>query len=63
MNVTDLPDLSEFTICLWMKTTDKTSAGAPIWYRVFYEMKRKYVTAIALLDYRGFYVYVGETTS
>ena len=60
VNITDLPDLSAFTICLWMKSSDNTSAGTPLWYRVRYENNGKYVTAIALIDYGGFYVYVGE---
>ena len=63
VNITDLPDLVAFTICFWMKTSDNTSAGTPIWYRVRYETKGKYITAIALVDYRGFYVYVGEWRS
>lgn len=63
MNISDLPELFEFTICLWMKTSDKASAGTPIWYRVRYENKGRYITAIALVDYRGFYIYVGESTS
>ena len=63
VNITDLPDLTEFTVCFWMKTSDKTSAGTPIWYRVRYENNGKYITAIGLLDYRGFYVFVGKTTS
>ena len=63
VNITDLPDLVAFTICFWMKTSDSTSAGTPIWYRVRYETKGKYITAIALLDYRGFYIYVGESRS
>ena len=58
---TDLPNLVAFTICFWMKTSDNTSAGTPIWYRVRYETKGKYITAIALVDYRGFYIYVGES--
>ena len=37
VNITDLPDLVAFTICFWMKTSDNTSAGTPIWYRVRYE--------------------------
>ncbi|XP_078372311.1 uncharacterized protein LOC144655983 isoform X2 [Oculina patagonica] len=63
VNITDMPDLSAFTLCFWMKSSDRTSAGTPIWYRVRYENPGRYVTAIALLDYRGFYVYIGETTS
>ena len=63
VNITDLPDLVAFTICFWMKTSDSTSAGTPIWYRVRYETKGKYITAIALVDYRGFYVYVAESRS
>ena len=63
VNIPDLPDLDAFTICFWMKTSDNTSAGTPIWYRVRYETKGKYITAIALVDYRGFYVYVGESRS
>ncbi|XP_022797454.1 MAM and LDL-receptor class A domain-containing protein 1-like [Stylophora pistillata] len=51
VNITDLPDLSAFTICLWMKSSDNTSAGTPLWYRVRYENNGKYVTAIALIDY------------
>jgi len=62
VNITDLPDLVAFTVCFWMKTSDKTSAGTPLWYRVRYENKGKYIIAIALIDYQGFYVYVGETT-
>ena len=58
---TDLPDLVAFTICFWMKTSDNTSAGTPIWYRVRHETKGKYIPAIALVDYRGFYIYVGES--
>ena len=56
---TDLPDLDAFTICFWMKTSDNTSAGTPIWYRVRHETKGNYIPAIALVDYRGFYIYVG----
>ena len=63
VHITDLPDLTEFTICFWMKTSDKTSAGTPIWYRVRYENNGKIITAIGLLDYRGFYVYIGKQTS
>ena len=58
---TDLPDLVAFTICFWMKTSDNTSAGTPIWYRVRHESNGKYITAIALVDYRGFYIYIGES--
>ena len=57
---TDLPNLVAFTICFWMKTSDNTSAGTPIWYRVR-ETNGKYILAIALVDYRGFYIYVGES--
>ncbi|PFX21360.1 G-protein coupled receptor GRL101 [Stylophora pistillata] len=63
VNITDLPDLLAFTVCLWMKSSDNNSAGTPLWYRVRYENKGKYVTAIALFDYRGFYVYIGEAKS
>ncbi|CAH3185718.1 unnamed protein product, partial [Porites evermanni] len=63
VNITDLPDLVAFTICFWMKTSDNTSAGTPIWYRVRYETNGKYVPAIALVDYRGFGVYIGEEKS
>ena len=63
VNITDMPDLSAFTLCFWMRSSDHTSAGTPFWYRVRYENKEKYVTAIALLDYRGFYVHIGETHS
>lgn len=63
VNITDLPDLVAFTVCFWMKSSDDTSAGTPFWYRVRYEKKGRYVTAIALIDYRGFYVYTGETKS
>ncbi|KAJ7371684.1 Domain abundant in complement control protein, SUSHI repeat, short complement-like repeat (SCR) [Desmophyllum pertusum] len=63
VKITDMPDLLAFTICFWVKSSDNTSAGTPIWYRVRYENRGKYVTAIALLDYRGFYVYIGETSS
>ena len=63
VNMTDLPDLSEFTICFWMKTSDKTSPGTPLWYRVRYVNKKDYITAIALIDYQGFYVYIGDTKS
>ena len=63
VNITDMPDLSAFTLCFWMKSSDHSSAGTPFWYRVRYENREKYVTAIALLDYRGFYVYIGETQS
>ena len=63
VNMTDLPDLSEFTICFWMKTPDKTSPGTPLWYRVRYVNKKEYITAIALIDYQGFYVYIGDTKS
>ena len=58
---TDLPHLVAFTICFWMKTFDNTSAGTPIWYRVRHEINGKYIPAIALVDYRGFYIYVGES--
>ena len=58
---TDLPDLVAFTICFWMITSDNTGAGTPIWYRFQYETKGKYIPAIALVDYRGFYIYVGES--
>ena len=58
---TDLPYLVAFTICFWMKTSDNTSAGTPIWYRVRYDTNGTYVPAIALVDYRGFYIYVGES--
>ena len=58
---TDLLDLVAFTVCFWMKTSDNTSAGTPIWYRVRYETEGKYIPAIALVDYRGFYIYVGES--
>ena len=61
VNITDLPDLVAFTICFWMKTSDNTSAGTPIWYRVRHETNGKYITAIALVDYRGFYIYIGES--
>ena len=61
VNITDLPDLVAFTICFWMKTSDNTSAGTPIWYRVRHESNGKYITAIALVDYRGFYIYIGES--
>ena len=63
VNITDLPALVAFTICFWMKTSDNTSAGTPIWYRVRYETKGKYITAIALVDYRGFYIYIDEWRS
>ena len=63
VNLTDLPDLIAFTICFWMKTSDNTSAGTPIWYRVRYETNGKYITAIALVDYRGFGVYLGKKRS
>jgi len=63
VNITDLPDLVAFTVCFWMKTSDKTSAGTPLWYRVRYENKGEYIIAIALIDYQGFYINVGETTS
>ena len=63
VNITDMPDLSAFTLCFWMKSSDHTSAGTPFWYRVRYENKEKYVTAIALMDYRGFYVHIGESQS
>ena len=63
VNITDIPDLFAFTLCFWMKSSDRTSAGTPIWYRVRYENKGKYVTAIALIDYRGFYVYIGKKKS
>ena len=63
VNVTDMPDLSAFTLCFWMKSSDHTSAGTPIWYRVRYENKGKYVTAIAFVDYRRFYLYIGENRS
>ena len=58
---TDLRDLVAFTICFWMKTSDNTSAGTPIWYRVRDETQGTYIPAIALVDYRGFYIYVGES--
>ena len=61
VNITDLRDLVAFTICFWMKTSDNTSAGTPIWYRVRHETNGKYITAIALVDYRGFYIYIGES--
>ena len=61
VNITDLRDLVAFTICFWMKTSDNTSAGTPIWYRVRHESNGKYITAIALVDYRGFYIYIGES--
>ena len=61
VNIPDLPDLDAFTICFWMKTSDNTSAGTPIWYRVRYNTNGTYVPAIALVDYRGFYIYVGES--
>ena len=63
VNMTDLPDLSEFTICFWMKTSDKTSPGTPFWYRVRYGNKKECITAIGLIDYQGFYVYIGDTKS
>ena len=62
VNITDLPELFAFTICFWMKTSDNTSAGTPLWYRVR-ETSGKYITAIALVDYRGFYVYIDESGS
>ena len=61
VNIPDLPDLDAFTICFWMKTSDNTSAGTPIWYRVRHEANGKYIPAIALVDYRGFYIYIGES--
>ena len=63
VNIADLPDLVAFTICFWMNTSDNTSAGTPISYRVRHETKGKYIPAIALVDYRGFYVYIDETRS
>ena len=61
VNITDLPDLVAFTICFWMNSSDNTSAGTPIWYRVRHETKGTYIPAIALVDYRGFYIYGGES--
>ena len=61
VNIPDLPDLGAFTICFWMKTSDNTSAGTPIWYRVPSDTNGTYAPAIALVDYRGFYIYVGQS--
>ena len=59
IRISDLPDLTAFTVCLWMKTDDSSGGGTPFWYRVRDENVNKNVV-IGLLDYRGFYAYVGS---
>ncbi|XP_031570827.1 uncharacterized protein LOC116305127 isoform X2 [Actinia tenebrosa] len=62
INITNIPDMTSFTICMWLRTND-TSPGTPFIYRVRYEEVGKHVLAIGLVDYTGITVFVGEHRS
>lgn len=52
---TGIPDMVSFTICMWVKTSDKANAGTAFLYRTQYPAagRMKPELAIALIDYRG----------
>ena len=63
VRVPNMPDLPAFTVCFWMKSNDSSGAGTPFWYRVHSKRFNREMVSIGLLDYRGFYIYVGAQRS
>ena len=43
-----VPSLEEFSLCLWMKTTDTAHVRSIVRYRVKYERDNQYFTAMGM---------------
>lgn len=53
INVTDIPNLTELTICAWIKTNDTSKVGTLFFYTTQEKGMAKQVVAMALTDFRG----------
>ena len=55
VNIWGMPSLTQFTVCLWMKSSDTTNDGVPFSYAV-----PKAYNEILLFGYKSFFFYIKD---
>ena len=54
VNVSGMPSLTQFTVCFWMKSSDRKNMGTPFSYAVPDEDNE-----LLVFNYRDFHLYIG----